>query len=76
MRRARMNTARDCHSDFFGVASSLRGSRFDTVEVRSSSLLVPTISFQRFGAVGPSFQSRFYCTVPSAWLKIASSINS
>jgi hypothetical protein len=41
--RTCMNTACKYHSDFFGVASSRTGSRFDTVEVRSSSLLVPTI---------------------------------
>jgi hypothetical protein len=43
-----MNTALPCYSDFFGVASSRTGSRFDTVEVRSSSLLVPTISFFQY----------------------------
>jgi hypothetical protein len=43
MRRTLMDTARKHHSTFFGVASSLTGARFDTVEVRSSSLLVPTI---------------------------------
>jgi hypothetical protein len=43
--QSRMNTASQCYSDFFGVAPSRTGSRFDTVEVRSSSLLVPTISF-------------------------------
>jgi hypothetical protein len=45
MRRTLMDTARKHHSTLFGVASSLTGARFDTVEVRSSSLLVPTISF-------------------------------
>jgi hypothetical protein len=41
----RMNTVPQCCSDFLGVAPSRTGSRFDTVEVRSSSLLVPTIIF-------------------------------
>ncbi len=46
MRRTSMNIAPPCYSGFFGVASSRTGERFDTVEVRSSSLLVPTISFK------------------------------
>ena len=55
MRQARMNTAPNYHSRFFGVASSRTGSRFDTVEVRSSSLLVPTIYLK--GPVGSFLQS-------------------
>jgi len=42
--RTRMNTGSRCYSRFFGVAPSSTGERFDTVEVRSSSLLVPTIT--------------------------------
>jgi hypothetical protein len=43
-RRTRINTAVQYHWDFFGVPSSSTDEGFDTVEVRSSSLLVPTIS--------------------------------
>jgi hypothetical protein len=43
--QTRMNTAPLCYSDFFGVAWSRTGLRFDTVEVWGSSPHVPTISF-------------------------------
>jgi len=40
-RQAVVNTIRSYHSAFFGVGSSESASGFDTVEVRSSSLLAP-----------------------------------
>ena len=55
MRRTRMDTASTYHSGSFVVASSRTGSRFDTVEVRSSSLLVPTISFNGLASL-PAFR--------------------
>src|SRR5580692_315627 len=42
-RQTLMNTARSYHSAFFGIMSPRTGARFDVVEVRSSSHLVPTI---------------------------------
>ena len=41
--RNRINIASSYHLDFFGVASSRTGSRFDTEEVRGSSPPGPTI---------------------------------
>jgi hypothetical protein len=56
--RSRINIASSCHLDFFGVASSWTGSRFDTVEVCGSSPHGPTIllnnlrtRFRRYSSV-------------------------
>ena len=44
-RQSLMNTASLYQSRFFGIMSSRIGWTFDTVEVRDSSPLVPTIIF-------------------------------
>src|ERR1035437_10766890 len=46
-----MNTASLYHSRFFGVASYGTGVRFDTVEVRGSSPLVPAISSITYSSI-------------------------
>jgi hypothetical protein len=53
MRQTRINTALPYHLRFLDVALSESGPRFDTVEVRSSSLLVPTIYFPAFRSGSP-----------------------
>ena len=50
------------HLRSLGVAPSDSGLRFDTVEVRSSSLLVPTIFSITYGKVAVQLRA-YYCTV-------------
>ena len=47
VRQGRMDIGSPYHLLCFGIAPSDSGPRFDTVEVRSSSLLVPTISITK-----------------------------
>ena len=59
-----MNTAYPCYSDFFGIASSRTGLRFDTVEVWGSSPHVPTISSIRLERIPKNSLARDQPVIP------------